>query len=82
MGLQRDDACPDVCEVWPDTWPAIELFLAMATQWRRAPSGRLDGLDYNALPIAAAGIGRKWRPLFGDLQDLERAYRKEANRER
>lgn len=72
----------DDCEVWPDTWPAIDLFIAMGTQWRIGPRGHPAGLDYNSLPITAAGIGRKWRPLFADLQVIERAYLKEVNRER
>jgi hypothetical protein len=81
MGLKRETQADDHFEVWPDTWPAIELFIAMGTQWRRGPRGHLAGLDYTVLPIAAAGIGRKWRPLFDDLQTIECAYMKEANRE-
>jgi len=34
--------------VWPENWPAVELFLRCQTQWRISINGRA-GLDYSAL---------------------------------
>ena len=35
-------------EVWPENWPALQLFLRVQTQWR-ATYGAYYGLDYNTL---------------------------------
>lgn len=35
-------------EVWPENWTALELFLALQTQWRIGGMGTFVGLDYNA----------------------------------
>ena len=34
--------------MWPENWPAVELFLRCQTQWRISINGRA-GLDYSAL---------------------------------
>lgn len=34
-------------EVWPDCWPAVQLFLRLQTQWR-VTQGAFVGLDYSA----------------------------------
>lgn len=36
-------------EVWPENWPAVQVFCAMQTQWRIG-MGPPTGLDYSALP--------------------------------
>lgn len=36
------------CEVWPENWPVLELFLRCQTQWRVGVNG-LIGLDYGAV---------------------------------
>lgn len=36
------------CEVWPEAWPAVDLFLKVQTQWRGGASG-IIGLDYQAV---------------------------------
>lgn len=38
----------DVAEIWPENWPAFELFCKLQTQWRVGMGGRC-GLDYNVL---------------------------------
>lgn len=43
---------PDVFEVWEEHWPALELFLALRTQWRVIAGmggAQHQGLDYTAL---------------------------------
>lgn len=57
--------------VWPENWPAIEMFLRVQTQWRTTMSGVI-GLDYAAV---------RWlfklydvedpRSLLEDLQVME-----------
>ena len=39
---------PKDFEVWPDNWPAVEMFLRCQTQWRTTASG-VCGLDYSAV---------------------------------
>lgn len=56
---------PAALEVWPQNWPAVRLFLAMQTQWRRAGmTGVPTGLDYAALPVAARALRLR---LTGDV---------------
>ena len=48
--MTLDEASAKV-DVWPDNLPALNVFIAMSTQWRRAGSaGQAVGLDYTALP--------------------------------
>lgn len=44
-----DEASPGI-EVWPDNVLAVNVFIAMSTQWRSSGVGVI-GLDYNALPV-------------------------------
>ena len=39
---------PEHFEIWPENWPAVELFMRCQTQWR-VSDGRRIGLDYGAL---------------------------------
>lgn len=57
-------------EVWPDAWPAFELFEALTTQWRIGGMGVATGLDYAAIPAAAAMLGIKRHDLVGVFPDL------------
>ncbi len=44
--------------VWPENWPAVQLFVALGTQWRRAGmTGARSGLDYGAIAPTAALVG-------------------------
>ncbi len=51
-------------EVWPEGWHALQVFLAMETQWNVAATFehglRLVGLRYEALPVVLASL----RPLI------------------
>nr|WP_295832933.1 DUF1799 domain-containing protein [uncultured Azospirillum sp.] len=60
--------------VWPENRPALDLFLALGTQWRRAGlDGQATGLDYGAIAPTAALMGITTTPeLFGDIRDMER----------
>jgi hypothetical protein len=43
---------PKVFDVWPENWPAVELFMRCQTQWR-TDNGQRTGLVYSEL----IGIG-------------------------
>lgn len=61
--------------IWPENWPAFEVFSALRTQWRVAHCGR-TGLDYGALPITLRlfGIPRKdWTDVFSAIRVMESA---------
>lgn len=63
--------------VWPDNMPAVEIFIDLSTQWRRAGmSGVRTGLDYSVLPavLAIRGIPKKqWPVVFDDVRVMESA---------
>lgn len=75
---------PEVCEVWEENGPVLELFLACATQWRMdGMSGTVLGLDYPG--VEALLRLRKVRDraaVFADLQVMERAALEVLNRRR
>ena len=48
FGFTRADFERIPVEVWPEHWPAYEMFCALQTQWRVGASGP-TGLDYNVL---------------------------------
>jgi hypothetical protein len=51
--------------ILPENWPAVSVFTAMSTQWRRAGmSGVPVGLDYAALPAVCAALDHR---LDGEL---------------
>ncbi|MBF8732801.1 DUF1799 domain-containing protein [Pseudomonas guariconensis] len=72
--MSRADIPEEMVEVWPDVWPAFELFEALTTQWRIGGMGVATGLDYASIPAAAAMLGIKRRNLmeiFPDLRIME-----------
>lgn len=44
--------------VWPDNWQAVDVFIAMGTQWRVGMGGPV-GLDYGALETVMRLVGVK-----------------------
>lgn len=68
-------ASQETVEVWPENWPAVELFCAVATQWR-ASFGGVIGLDYTAVEAAMRMMRIKpddRRDLFARLRVMESA---------
>jgi hypothetical protein len=52
----------------------VQLFMAMATQWRDTPAGHHSGLDYAALERPERQLrlyGRRARDAFAGLQVME-----------
>lgn len=75
FGLTMEEACGPPVEVWPDNVEALNVFIAMATQWRTSYGGAI-GLDYNALPVVfdLVRVAQDARAdVFDDLRILEDA---------
>lgn len=60
-------------EIWPECLDSVQLFLALATQWRIEPmSGAVLGLDYTAARAAMEMMGiDDTRQAFEDLRIME-----------
>ena len=62
-------------EVWPENWPAFQLFAEIATQWRVGMNGP-TGLDYLVLhrELDDLGLaGEERRQMKSDIRVLEQA---------
>lgn len=62
-------------EIWPDMLPAVNIFIAMSTQWRMGSQGPI-GVDYSVLPVMwkLFEVKKKARlEIFQDLRILEDA---------
>jgi len=67
-----DAPAEDFC-VWPENWPAIEMFLRAKTQWRTTMRGVI-GLDYAAVQwLFMMYEVEDQRALLEDLQVMEAA---------
>ena len=59
------------CLIWPEAWPAVELFLKVQTQWRGGASG-IIGLDYTAVRwVMELYQSGDQRELLEDVQVIE-----------
>ncbi len=68
---------PDSLDVWPDNVCALDVFLAMQTQWERnAMTGRYTGMRYVSLPVVMryARVHKSARAqVFDDIRIMESA---------
>ena len=79
----------DVFNVFPENWPSLEVFFAMATQWNRAGmDGKPCGLNYGALEPVLRMLKvyvpdeqnrrvlacSEWPQIFDDLRVMERIF--------
>jgi hypothetical protein len=72
-GFVPADYAQEPFELWPENWPAFELFCSLSTQWRTGVGGR-TGLDYNVLfrLLDDRQLERpEWQQLFRDVQFIE-----------
>ena len=69
--------------IWPENREAVEVFLALSTQWRfEGMSGTYFGLDYPGVEAALRMLRIKdRRAVFDDLRAMERAALEELNAE-
>lgn len=59
--------------MWPDNLPAVNVLIAVSTQWR-AGMGGATGLDYNVLPAVFRMMNipeADWPDTFECLRVLE-----------
>ncbi|WP_145133641.1 MULTISPECIES: DUF1799 domain-containing protein [unclassified Pseudomonas] len=72
FGFSAEDYGDEV-EVWPNTWPAFQVFEAMSTQWRTGACGA-TGLDYTSLRHVAGFLGltrSEVVEVFPDIRVME-----------
>ena len=73
FGLELPDleSKAEHCGVWPEAWPAVDLFLKVQTQWRGGASG-IIGLDYQAVRwLMELYEFNDQRTMLEDLQVIE-----------
>lgn len=59
MGQTADEDV-DVCDVWPENWAAVQLFLQVQRQWVYAGMDlRRTGLNWPGIEVVARALG--WR---------------------
>lgn len=84
LGLKASDYTDDdTVFVWAENWPAVDLFIAMGTQWRTGSSGA-TGLDYVALPtvLRLKGVPRpQWAEMFEAVRVMEYAALEELRKQ-
>lgn len=84
LGFDPEDFEADAVEIWPENWPAFDLFCTLGTQWRTGMSGP-TGLDYTATLACIAALHGDLTPadradLFRDLRAMEAAALSELAR--
>lgn len=67
--------------MWPENWDAVQLFGAMATQWRVTMGGVL-GLDYPALMAVMPLYGEPSRDLLDRVRVMEATVLAEMKRDK
>ncbi len=82
MGIPAPEPSePDLFEVWPENWDAIEMWCRVQTQWRTSAGGAI-GLDYSVLAwLFKMYSVEDQRALLEDLQIMEGAALAVMNRE-
>lgn len=73
--MTLEEAQGEAVGVWPDNLLAVNVFIAMGSQWRIGTNGA-TGLDYSALPVVMrmVGISAKDRSaVFEDVRVMEDA---------
>ncbi len=66
--MTLEEATP-VTEIWPDNKAAVDVFVAMSTQWRVGGVGAI-GFDYNVLPLVMNMIGTPEDERAGVFESL------------
>ena len=77
FGLSPADyAAERTCEVWPDNWRAVTVFMALGDgSWNMGPSGP-TGLRNECFRELRFSLGIKaaeWHELFADIRVMEQA---------
>jgi hypothetical protein len=73
-GARKQRETEEFIEVEPENLNAVELFFAVATQWRYAGMGSVVGLDYTALSAAIQMMGiADSKDVFWRVRAIEHA---------
>lgn len=73
---------PDYIDIWPENAKAVEVFIALSTQWNIAMSGAV-GLRYEVIPAVmrlCAVAPAERSHVFAQLRVMEAAALKELHR--
>lgn len=84
LGLLREDLDQTAVQLWTENEQIVDVFVAMATQWRIGFSGP-SGLDYQALPFVMRMIGvpeSEEQDVFDGLRTMESAALDEIHKDR
>lgn len=72
-------------EVWPDTWPSVQVFDALGSQWIYAGMGGVPtGIVYASIePVlrVLAVPAEDWPLVFDDIRTMEAAALEEMHRQ-
>ena len=75
--MARSNADNDTsCDVWSENWQALELFIALSTQWTVSAMGQYTGLHYPSIESTMNMLGIPCESrveLFADVRIMERA---------
>lgn len=69
-GNGSGDTDGNTLNVWPENWPAVQLFARVITQWHSGPIGLPTGLDYSAVEATMRMTGVKKSERATMLEDL------------
>ncbi len=73
-GFEPEDYETDPVDVWPENWPAWDLFCMVSTQWRTGGMGSYIGLDYGPLFVVMNRLDLKdeaWLAMLNDIRVIE-----------
>ena len=82
-GFTPEDYETDPVEVYPENWPAVDVFIAMSTQWRVGMAGA-TGLEYLVLfrlLDRRFGDSDEWDGVFEDIRVMESAALEQMRKE-
>lgn len=74
-GFTAEDYEPEPVEIWPENWPAWQLFCDISGQWRYSFGGK-EALDYTPLFVLMNRMNLnddEWDCMFHDIKAIEYA---------
>lgn len=82
-GFEPEDYEGDIVEVWPENWPALQMFQRIGTRWNFGAMGGVSGIHWEAVYPLMDRLGlnaNEWDALLGDLEIMEHAALEVMNR--
>lgn len=74
-GFAPEDYDDAPVDVWPENWPAWQLYCELSGQWRYSMAGR-EALDYTPLFMRMERLGlndAEWSDMFAAIRTIEEA---------